>query len=746
MSSPEAESRDDTQANSFVITALGLISPITVYYISKVVGFCITILLRAFGITTASTTWSMLVHFLVCSSNAAQSIFLLLKNGGEPSDCLLPMEELNLAFYLVGQPLYNFLLGYTIYVVGGPLSMLSRVTLYVARPRNLWRIFIFLTSTHIGIRLSRSFWIYELREVLWKGYPIISPLEFLVLLDSEERMTAWNSLVVLASDRATSILSYVRTFFPASIGMETTIQNIDDYHFRPLDNIRGEIRLLFVDRPSRFTPAIYTLINVPLQDAPKYEAISYTWDGQETDQVIIVDGSRLLVTENARRIIESRVSSQRTRCLWIDAICINQKDELEKSTQVSIMGKIYSSAAVVTVWLESDHPAPSDALLACSLLGALYRRSNSTTSSKRHNSPLGGSSAWKWFKCCLDFNWALSVRQEVEQLGTYKMWQALERLLTHDYWFRIWIIQEISQAKRVKITYGGIWIDWNVFSGIIIRHVRHGPLNQIVSHCGLLSGIDLYKFSLGMLQIARISQCEAIITGQATASLAEILSTTLQADSKDPRDQIFGMYSIIQRIPQTDDILSRLKPNYNVSSQELFFNFSSGLLKWDPDFVFNRSGVGRCARLVNLPSWVVDWSQKRDNPALAWTEHENELFGSFRYRAGGSESFYYEVKSHGILKLRGIIVGCVSELTNDLYPSTCSLNILDTSGRYDILPIKEFLRDVKKYHDGIMATARCTPEVYALTSQPRQEALWRTIVRLVFLEAPFFFVSHRLRV
>ncbi|KAF8850974.1 heterokaryon incompatibility, partial [Acephala macrosclerotiorum] len=84
-------------------------------------------------------------------------------------------------------------------------------------------------------------------------------------------------------------------------------------------------------------------------DAPKYEAISYTWDDQETDQAIIVDGLRLFVTENARRVIEDRIASRRRRCLWIDAICINQKDDLEKSIQVTMMGQIYNSAAIVTV-------------------------------------------------------------------------------------------------------------------------------------------------------------------------------------------------------------------------------------------------------------------------------------------------------------------------------------------------------------------------------------------------------------
>jgi hypothetical protein len=39
------------------------------------------------------------------------------------------------------------------------------------------------------------------------------------------------------------------------------------------------------------------------------------------------------------------------RPLWADAICINQSDQKEKAIQVSMMGKIYSNAQTVIVWL-----------------------------------------------------------------------------------------------------------------------------------------------------------------------------------------------------------------------------------------------------------------------------------------------------------------------------------------------------------------------------------------------------------
>ena len=48
---------------------------------------------------------------------------------------------------------------------------------------------------------------------------------------------------------------------------------------------------------------------------------------------------------------------------WIDAICINQEDDLEKSSQVALMGEIYKEAANAIVWLGSTYDKWEDPVL-----------------------------------------------------------------------------------------------------------------------------------------------------------------------------------------------------------------------------------------------------------------------------------------------------------------------------------------------------------------------------------------------
>lgn len=43
-----------------------------------------------------------------------------------------------------------------------------------------------------------------------------------------------------------------------------------------------------------------------------------------------------------------------SRSLWVDAVCINQTDDPEKSEQVKRMGEIYASAKVVLIRMGKD--------------------------------------------------------------------------------------------------------------------------------------------------------------------------------------------------------------------------------------------------------------------------------------------------------------------------------------------------------------------------------------------------------
>jgi len=82
-----------------------------------------------------------------------------------------------------------------------------------------------------------------------------------------------------------------------------------------------------------------------------YEALSYTWGGLEKPRSILVNKQNLAVTENLHAALLRLRDRSLERILWVDAICINQKNPEEQSQQVQLMAKIYSKATRVLVWL-----------------------------------------------------------------------------------------------------------------------------------------------------------------------------------------------------------------------------------------------------------------------------------------------------------------------------------------------------------------------------------------------------------
>jgi hypothetical protein len=82
-----------------------------------------------------------------------------------------------------------------------------------------------------------------------------------------------------------------------------------------------------------------------------YEALSYVW-GSPADTVSLrLNGHRFEVTANLHAALLHLRNPFIDRYLWIDALCINQKDDGEKEQQIQHMYEIYGNATRVLVWL-----------------------------------------------------------------------------------------------------------------------------------------------------------------------------------------------------------------------------------------------------------------------------------------------------------------------------------------------------------------------------------------------------------
>ena len=112
-------------------------------------------------------------------------------------------------------------------------------------------------------------------------------------------------------------------------------------------------------RRSRNGKPLYELKTFSLRQAPRYAALSYSWGTKPQSAVFNLQngGTRgsLNITSDLndalRRISFFSRNDDWPEWWWIDQICINQSNDLEKGDQVSRMRAIYGGAECVCVWL-----------------------------------------------------------------------------------------------------------------------------------------------------------------------------------------------------------------------------------------------------------------------------------------------------------------------------------------------------------------------------------------------------------
>ena len=77
--------------------------------------------------------------------------------------------------------------------------------------------------------------------------------------------------------------------------------------------------------------------------------------GTPTDKAgIWLQGMRLSITQNLSAALHRLRLPKEPRVFWVDAICINQDDVVERNQHIGIMRHIYKSAREVMVWVGEE--------------------------------------------------------------------------------------------------------------------------------------------------------------------------------------------------------------------------------------------------------------------------------------------------------------------------------------------------------------------------------------------------------
>ncbi len=192
----------------------------------------------------------------------------------------------------------------------------------------------------------------------------------------------------------------------------------------------AHIRLMHLDVGARNDGlSIQIQENVYLETASVYEALSYTWGTSKQERSISCGSESIAITANVAIALAQLRKPDKPRTLWVDQICINQDDVDERNKQVALMGRIYSKARNVIIWLGEEEP---DDELAFKFVPIFL--SYLPPLSAGHGVTRRG----------------LVARQAMPIVGS-PGWIALSRIFSRPYFRRSWIIQEVALARHAVV-------------------------------------------------------------------------------------------------------------------------------------------------------------------------------------------------------------------------------------------------------------------------------------------------------
>lgn len=174
--------------------------------------------------------------------------------------------------------------------------------------------------------------------------------------------------------------------------------------------------------------------------------LSYAWGDPEPTHEILIGGHQFHVRRNLMYFLLLARKHRLRNWLWIDAICIDQLDNTERSHQVALMADIYRQATHVLIW-------PGEV--------GLNKVSRRLRKGAHYDFSLGAYE-------CSDLPHSLQVH--------------LNDIRESEYWWRAWICQEVLLAKKAVIFCGSLAFPVeNLYDERSVLDVSHGGAQALVA-------------------------------------------------------------------------------------------------------------------------------------------------------------------------------------------------------------------------------------------------------------------------
>jgi hypothetical protein len=399
----------------------------------------------------------------------------------------------------------------------------------------------------------------------------------------------------------------------------------EDFQYTPIDSTSGEIRVLRLhEAVFRSDAVVVDLVTINIRDAncPNFGALSYHWGELVFDHAIVCNGKKFSVNASLHACLRRHRSDwlEKPEFLWVDAICINQKDTNELNQQLPLMGDIYRGALIVFVDfgdVQREWYVGYDLMLRIRVIRKMLNERVEDLVDEELQERVGLPSF------------------------SHVSWHNLAVIFTSPWLHRTWTIQEVVLAKEIRCRYGIFNFEWDAM--ISMSHLMGLQGRRVIMN--LLS-----EQMVGMLNLDRIFRIRLEFQAGRLRPM-QLLWRTRDCKVSNPRDKVVGLLGILMPTLTRDEF----ELDYTWPTEKLFYHFAKYVLRnfyfSDRAALLSFAGLSRRRKpqqdipevKTPLPSWVPDWLAHDSSSAAVFSIIREKPFNASK----GTAPIMYALGEYG---------------------------------------------------------------------------------------------------
>ncbi|CAO2650783.1 Nn.00g020750.m01.CDS01 [Neocucurbitaria sp. VM-36] len=286
----------------------------------------------------------------------------------------------------------------------------------------------------------------------------------------------------------------------------------------------SDIRLLHIEPGVAESTLQCSLLRTSEVDASPYYALSYVWGDDPNRKLIMCNGGLVEVTTNLYSVLHEHRQRAVPMRLWVDALCIHQSDDEERTSQVRIMEESYTEADKVIIWLGEMHEHDEMAINTLQLINA----------------------PWATFQGLPLFTGQDAASYDVWLANTLSNQSLLAvTLFLQRPWFqRIWIVQELVSARSITVWCGPLDMDPDIVLSGAARCFSLQNVNILVQI------MTANQSGISRLQLGCAGRLETLrqVNGHMSLGVYELLILTRYFQSTEPRNKMFALVGLASDI------------------------------------------------------------------------------------------------------------------------------------------------------------------------------------------------------